>query len=364
MAYFSKNPIYKDVAVEGAAMVRLDLYIESAFGEADYSLIHSQRLVPDVSGNCRFRLETVLDAFLESERASDLVEGSNGFSKSTKTARYFRPFTIRIDSDGTEHEPVELSTDLVILGAYAWNKFPTLAVKSLNSILHNRPSPLTIRQIPNYLSIYSEFSPGFSKIEYTFYAADGTPRVFEMDFVDDAYQGITHKKLDQWPLASEKSIFQVRFIQGVWADPLGPFLFNLDRSYSPIERVFIFRNAQSGFETFVATGIGVEKLETDRTVADRIVGPDYSPGAATQFIWQQESQVKMKVNSGWFPNLEQAKWLAWELMLSTEVYELIGEQRYPVVISTKSLETFQDENFLSAIAFEYAYAFPILAPSL
>lgn len=360
MPYFSKNPIVINRDAEGASFVRLELHIESSYQAADYSLVHSQKLAPDTTGFCKFRIDSVLDAFLEDGRVPQWSYLAPYFKSSSYCVRYFRPYVVHIAADGTEAAPVELSTSVVMLGSRSWNEFVSGLGIPLGYFLHSRPSELTIRGGFNYLSFYYEIATGLSQIEYTFYAQDGTPRIVTTTYTGGSFQGVVHADLNQYPTVDEKSRFSVRVIQGDWGDPLGPVYFNFDSSYCATERQFVFRNSKGGFETLTTTGLATEILSAERSVADRITSPEYAIGSGKQFVWQQETSCRMVVNTGWLPNQAQARWLAFELMQTREIYEMMNGQPMQIILNTKSLEAFKDEDYLKGFALEYNYAFPVL----
>lgn len=365
MAYFfSKNPITKVVPANGAALVRLDVQVEPSYEQETYTSVCTLQLSPGQDGNCTFRLESILDAVVESDLVADALDLSLPFQVNTKSIRQFNLVVSRLDGSGNLIDTESLGINTVVWGARPFRSSGSNPELGVPMILHSRPAGMVVRRSNLFLSVLALFQTNTTYVRYRFKAADESERVVNSNPVElDSLESVWHIRLDQWPLESELPKFEVEVMQEE-SVMLGPFTFEEDRTEYALERLFLFRNSKGGWEQFNTTGTGIEKLEGEKQVAERLIGHTYSPTDANQFIWRQDFILKMKVNSGWFPSQEQARWLMRELALSMEVFEVIDGQKFPIVIATRSLESYQDENYLTAFSFEYTYAQPFISQSL
>lgn len=368
MAYFwSKNPITRNIDADGAAAVKLDIWIESGHDAGDYAAVISLQLTPDLLGFCRFRIESVLDSLLEEAQQKEELDLAADFTRSLATIRNFYTVATRLDEASEVISIATSDEDTVILGS---TSFLSNSGPSSPMSLDSRQYPMVIREGLLFLTTLCGFEGDATRIRYIFKKIeDDSERVVETVYSGGEYTGITHIRLAEFPADDEKPEYEVTIASGSEV-LLGPYTFTLDRDYAPVERTFLFRNCRGGWETLVATGIGRKKVEVDRMIANRImrqtdIAIDKDHGL--QFVYRSESTLLHTVNSGWLPSREQASWLIWELLSSPEVYEIIYgtfNTRVPVVIATKSAQTEEDENYLTALSFDYSYALPNLSPRI
>lgn len=362
--YFSKNPITKVVPSNGASVVRLEIQVEPTYEQETYTTVCTLQLSPGQDGNCTFRLESILDAVVESDLVADALDLSLPFQVNTKSIRQFNLVVTRLDGSGNQIDTESLGINTVVWGALPFRSAGAGSELSIPQSLHSRPAGLVVRRSNLYLSVLAWLQMGSTQVRYRFLSPGGTERIVDSNALGlPSMESVWHIRLDQWPEPSELASFEVSVLQG-GTPILGPFTFEEDRTEYPYERHFLFRNSRGGWEQLNTTGTGIEKLEGEKQVAERLIGPTYLPTDARQFIWRQDILLKMKVNSGWFPSQEQARWLMRELALSMEAFEILDGQKIPIVITTRSLESYQDENFLTAFSFEYTYAQPFLSSVL
>jgi hypothetical protein len=365
--YWSKNPIYIPVTpdITGPSRILLTINVEDRHMYGAYRLACELVLFSQNGEDVVFKIDSVLDAILEESKLKDAFSTTDEFVRATYTCRRFQIFSKRIGTETT----INLGTYTVILGGVVHHLFYGTLPNEYWFNLHSRPSVLKVKRgVPLYLSAYITTHPAFTEVGFLFQKIDSIGgsrlvRKYVTELTTDT--NIFHLLINEWPLADEKPQFSVYLQAGSsFIDPFGTNCqFEVEEDDSPINRIFLFRNTKGGWETFTTSGILTEQLEVDRQILETGVQRFYPQGVlGTKNIWQTEASVKIKVSTGWLPDAEYARWLAWELMLSTEVYELKNDgDRKPIILNTKSLTTYQDENYLNAIAFEYSYSFPILA---
>lgn len=126
--------------------------------------------------------------------------------------------------------------------------------------------------------------------------------------------------------------------------------FILDTKSYRNERIFLFRNSFGAFDTFRATGRKRQLCEYERMIRDR---------NDQEFSLQEQYQVLERsvfsCNSGWL-TFAQRNWLR-ELLLSKEVYEIIGNYKFPILITDDKRDFRDDDDYLYSLEINYRYAF-------
>lgn len=117
--------------------------------------------------------------------------------------------------------------------------------------------------------------------------------------------------------------------------------FIVDTTEYPNFRQFLFKNSLGGYDSLRITGIGEFEQAEERAFITESYPKEFS------VAWKQRKQVsltgsiKMKVNSGW-KTKEEIDWMQ-DFMLSDEVYEIIDDKIFPVVITSTSGPKHTDE---------------------
>lgn len=116
------------------------------------------------------------------------------------------------------------------------------------------------------------------------------------------------------------------------------------------ERIFLFRNSFGAMDTFRATG-----RKTQRNEYERMVIESNHEGFSIQDQYLALERSVFTVNTGWL-TFAQRNWLR-ELLLSREVYEIIGDYKFPIIIQDEKRDFMDDDNYLYSLEINYKYAF-------
>lgn len=116
------------------------------------------------------------------------------------------------------------------------------------------------------------------------------------------------------------------------------------------ERIFMFRNSFGSFDTFRATGRKTQLNEYEHMIVEK-----NDVGFSLQEQYQVLERSVFTINSGWI-TFAQRNWLR-ELLLSREVYEIIGDYKFPIIIQDEKSDLRDDDNYLHSLEINYRFAF-------
>lgn len=134
------------------------------------------------------------------------------------------------------------------------------------------------------------------------------------------------------------------------------FNFYFDLSETGFNRTFLFKNSYKVWETFIARGIKQIEPEYERTQINKIRTIDFTKTSPDKQNYYNLETNKQIVETGNRLTLEEKQWLS-ELLLSEEVYEVIDDILYPVVITGTSKTPIVDREYLHNVKIEYIHAF-------
>jgi len=129
--------------------------------------------------------------------------------------------------------------------------------------------------------------------------------------------------------------------------------FYVDDEITIFDRQFIFSNSFKLFETFAARGIKQSEPQYVRTQINQFRTFNFKNGADQRNYINLETN-KQTVEIGNFISAEEKRYLS-ELLLSTEVYEIVNGMKYPVVITGTNKTATMDDSFLNSVTIEYIY---------
>jgi len=130
--------------------------------------------------------------------------------------------------------------------------------------------------------------------------------------------------------------------------------FVLDFDHWEFYRQFIFRNSFGMFETIRFTGIKESNTVYENSVNDYVRIPAITERHPDKKKFFSTETTKHVVNTGYI-TAEELDWTR-ELYLSKEVYEIQGNNLYPVIITGESALVARDDNTLHNQVVEYEYA--------
>jgi hypothetical protein len=370
--YWSKNPIPINVypPLSGQQKVQLTIKVESQHLLGDFAAICTLALRSLTGESVTFQIASILDAVLEESKINETFSLTAPVSRSLYTCRRFQLEAIIV---GTT-TPLSLGTlsgnHTVVMGKTSHNDFAVnKTITELYAPMYSRPSVFNVKKgVPFFVTRYFPGTILPITLRYKFakkvVTSLGYYRISVVNLPTVNTEGVFHILIDQYPADDEKPDVEIDFLLGNPAIGYAgwEYLSFQDEDPQNILKRFIFRSKKGGWETFACTGVSTEQIEVDRDIAQRNLPVNYRTDTPETFAWNSNSIVKVKVNSGWAHDMEHARWLAWELMLSNEWYEIINGERVPILLNTKSVVAFEDERFLSSLSFEYQYAVPILEP--
>lgn len=129
--------------------------------------------------------------------------------------------------------------------------------------------------------------------------------------------------------------------------------YTIDREYYEHQRYLIFRNSFGEFDITRFTGIKTDNLEHAREVDSYNPGDGWDQRFKAENITEQQS---FAINTGWMLNKETLDWLR-DLLISPEVYEIINNRLYPIIIQNTKTFKQRDKEDLFALAVEYIRAY-------
>ncbi|MEI7982031.1 MAG: hypothetical protein WCI71_10285 [Bacteroidota bacterium] len=125
-----------------------------------------------------------------------------------------------------------------------------------------------------------------------------------------------------------------------------------DTGFYENEKVFFYRNSFSAYDTFRFLGKSELNFEYDRLIGSTIIEENYSFFNAPSIQFTAKETETCKANSGWVSHEE--KNCLRELLLSTEAYEQIGLELFPIVVKTaKVTPFFKGGEYLYNLELEY-----------
>lgn len=124
----------------------------------------------------------------------------------------------------------------------------------------------------------------------------------------------------------------------------------IDFRYHAFERSFIFRNSFGAYDCFRATGRKKNTNHYERMILDR----NFSEITVSRQYQILESE-SFTVNTGYI-NKASKNWLR-EMLLSEEVYEIIGDLKFPILIQNDEMDNFNDLETVYDLDIVYKYAF-------
>lgn len=121
------------------------------------------------------------------------------------------------------------------------------------------------------------------------------------------------------------------------------------------DRYFIFRNSLGGYDTIRATG---EKTSNTNVTAETGFFNEskiYTEGSRERLKIVSGSDDVHTVDLGYTDDYAEAMWRT-ELLISEDVYELVGGKLVPIVITTETATKYSDFAPLYSLTIEYSYA--------
>lgn len=131
--------------------------------------------------------------------------------------------------------------------------------------------------------------------------------------------------------------------------------FIYDYNYYENARYFMFLNSLGGRDTIRTTGQGINNLEYDRAEINKVLNFDFTEKDRQISQLKPTERKTYKVNTGWKTE-DDIEWLR-DLLLSTDVHQIIAGKLVPINITSKKVFQKKDNDKLFFLELEYKRAF-------
>jgi hypothetical protein len=325
-------------------------------------------VAPDLSGNCNFDIHDLLCDYLTPEFDWPHENGTTHVART----KFIKKFRVQY-AESFDREFRKLNTltgdHYAILGGFDYKILAALNdvtytlsdfVIAFKAFLTWQPllkRITTTQRDKLFYLVFNDISDIFSfvKIYYT----DGTSsnntqiatfkanqwQVHEF-FTDYVSLGIAAK------LPQGKTCLKYDF----WLEDIAHNIISQVRTYEiefreqPFSRTFIFRNSFGAYDVFCATGRKKHINKYERMVLERNLS-EFTLAEQYQILESESFQVSSGYVSKTVKN-----WLR-ELMLSEEVFEILGDYKFPILIQNDEVDNLDDLETIYELDIYYKYAF-------
>ncbi|HNQ82476.1 MAG TPA: hypothetical protein PKM34_02465 [Bacteroidales bacterium] len=330
-------------------------------------LLGQDMVTPDVNGHSSFDIHDLLCDYLTPEFAWPHEAGYTHvprlkFLKKFRVqyAETYDRHVYKLNTLPGDHYAVLGGFDYKILAAlngiaYSYLDFITTfkafltwqpAIKPINKTQREKLFYLVFNDISNvvsFIKIYFTDGTTSSNTQIaSFHAAQYDVIEFFTDYISLDIAGKegqkTALKYDFWLQDESNNIIsQVR-------------TYEIEFRRQPFSRILIFRNSFGAYDIFRATGRKKHVNNYERMILERN-SSEYTLAQQYQILESESFQV-----SSGFISRSMKNWLR-ELMLSEEVFEIIGDYRFPILIQNEQVENIDDQETIYEVDIKYKYAF-------
>jgi hypothetical protein len=124
--------------------------------------------------------------------------------------------------------------------------------------------------------------------------------------------------------------------------------------YRYSEKKFIFKNSLGFWETLRCYGVSSTSVETSRNIASNSEPREFDENFSEKFTHQNSLTKKKTANTGWL-SIAESEWIQ-DVLLSKEVFQIIENKLYPLVITNSETLLHQEDENLRSVTFEYESA--------
>lgn len=341
-------------------------------------IVSTMAIEPDASGDVTIDLSEYLaphltPSFNWPQDNVEIIKKLTNFNKS-----YYLTYA---EYYGTTPEVKMLTkgaTKKAFPGGISNEKFKEYSIDSTNWLayssarklfLTNKPNTLWVRKDqPEFLYFLNYGINPTIKLNCKIYYEDGTTETFvaatktglsQYDVLEIAVTynilGLAAKAITAGKAITEYRINVLDSLDNVISEK---YRFYVETKPVLYDRYFIFRNSLGTYDTWRTTGLGEKTMSfTMQTVKQYV-----DPSSYTVFTRQKKQAVKQadakfKVNTGWISDKLRADYLVNELLMSDDVYIVLGGELYPVIINTDESVVYKDDFFNYFFEFECEMSF-------
>jgi hypothetical protein len=373
--FFSKNFITKSVqaATNWLSLTNYKLYDDVRVEDVADSGIYNSKLKvaiePEANGTVLFQIR---QAFRQLMEPVPPAYNQSAIIRVTDRIKFFKHFTG--ETTGTQEVPSVLTGSLPSL--VIWGGVDKLSYPSLDFFgtypTHKKFmswAPLLKTVDPNqedYLTFWMYKSVSTLRLKGTAYFSDGTNQTATLS----SYANALISQLVQVPAGPLNSGIKlvnaaktlVRY--DLWLADGADVLLSETRSYEldaisyPNTRFFMFLNSIGGFEVMRFYGIAEQTASYGRELVQAYLATDYNPLKGEKQMGESLRVDTASHSSGYFQGANGKAWLEYmkDFLGTTQLFELKGTQRLPLVITGGSLSV-EDKNYEYAFQFEVESGF-------
>lgn len=370
--YFSKNPIeYVIAKIPLKPNVHNDVRVEIATGTSIY-LSQLKSELEAISNKAKFSLRPAFRGVLT---ANAPAYNSNTPMRLTDRIKLYKNYYGGIDEDETTPAAIFSSNPfLVMLGGIDKLRFPTLNyftdyLPTNKKFLTWAPMEKEVqRQQEDYLNfwVYGLFISALKLIIKAYYD-DGTDQTATISTTT----GVQYGQLYQIPAGSLNSgVGTINPAKNLvkyelWLTDQADSLISEVRTYRlapythPLTRYFMFLNSLGAYEVMYFKGQADITAKVQKDIIQKHLPSDYS---ALQGEFETNNGTlrdEGNYSSGYFKGVHAAAWQEYmkDFLLSSRVYELVGQTRKPVNVITDSFQYKVDQDYKHFVQFRTTEAY-------
>lgn len=376
--YFSKNPItlLKQASAGWEALNNYRLYDDvRAEDDAGTSIYNSKIRIdqpPDSDGQVEFN---VREAFRDVLEATPPNYNESSIIKLTDRIKRFKHYTGELQDDETIPAVLTDSNPfLVLLGGIDKLRFPTLNffytyMQANKKFLTWAPAEKEVdRSQEDYLNFWIHtLSITTIKVQIKAYFDDATNQTSTVK----TKAGVVYGELYQIPAGPVNSgVLDINPAKNLVKYELSLLdqadtLISEVRTYlvkttrHPLTRFFMFLNSLGSYEVLRFTGQNDRTAEYSREVIQKHLANSWDPTDGEFEINNTRAQEKGNISSGYFRGRYAAQWQEYmqDLLLSSRVFELVGQTRKPITINAGSYTFKADQDYERFVRFEVNQAY-------
>lgn len=355
--FWSKNPIPIGFSDDGQLYTRAEyrLFVETHFFSNSYKeVFYGETALYDVATDTVY-IQEELDALLEAEKLQQGLGPVGSFKQDT----IIRFCYVAITQYTAAGASITFQTDkfITMLGGlrgldYYRNRdsfWPEYLEKNI-WLQFRGHAKTTSLQSPEYLFALC----AGSSVVFTYYLGDGS--TVSYSWICDPLRLHARSVMENAPANTVRIMAQMQRAASPYGEPL---IWLIDQQPQQQERFVMFRNQYGIMETVRCTGELSEEEERAATVlATRYVKHNEHISISPQFVWKSSSEgtTKGNLSTGWI-SIAYRKYLAEQLTGCTEAYLYDAESGalIPINITSKKLESYQDNEFMAALSLEFNY---------
>ncbi|MCO6367858.1 hypothetical protein GBO34_00835 [Roseivirga pacifica] len=360
---FSRNPIVFVAAKTGNAgqpnyRIYCDVLVEETPGTGSFTKKLSMALPPELGGSATFYLQ---EAFAGLFKPVPPPKGLSTIQETTGRTLLYKVGKGDLYGDLTEPEAYSLSNVYqAVLGGVSKKLFPSLDY--LGEYMPDNKKWLSWRPTTRYIDAdqeefltYFNHSAGinFIKLWAKAWYADGTTSADFDTGLERATSYAKHYEIPAGPnynnVALEEPSKTVTKYQ-LWLQTSGGteiterITFEVSPFRKANTRYFMCLNSLGAYEVVRFTGEATEEANFEKGTLQRFLGHEYTDPELASF--NAYGQTSWKLSTGYYEGAEGYKYIKslHDLMLSNQVYEITGGNRYPRLIMPGSVRIKQDND--------------------